>query len=190
MSSNPPRVQYAMIALSFFAIVVSAAGVFVASQNVSVTSKILEYQTKVAQLLLEVSTESKSTVLLEERKTYHISKTHEDERDIITVAVWNIGHQTAQNVVIGVKLDPQNATLYNSSEPKKCRVYDCFNAPSNPVEFKAIEPNGFYSMRTTLDLFTVNIKNMNDIVDLVVTMSYFDSKNYQELEERYRIIVD
>lgn len=191
------RFESVSVILIFFSIVVTGLGVIatgqgviVASQTLDVTRKIFEHEMAPAQLILEVNSEGTSSMLLDQTKTYHISKIHQVERDIINVSVWNIGHQTAQNVTVGVRLDPQDANLYNSSDPKKCRIYECLNYSSNPVKFRAIESNGFYSMRTTLDLFTANIKNINSTVDLVVTMSYYDSKDYQELEERYRIIVE
>lgn len=195
--STGARREVITLMLSIIAIIVSGAGVImvgtgvmVASNSLNLTQKIFEYQTQPARLLYEITVQGTSTILSDQTKTYHISKLHADERDTINVSVWNIGHQTAENVTIGIKLDPQDATLYNSSDLKRCIALNCFNYPSNPVKFIAIEPNGFYSMRTTLDLFTTQIKNVNGTVDLVVTISYFDSKNDQVLENRYQIIVD
>ena len=197
MLAQRNRYEIATLVMLSVTIIVSVAGVIIAAQDVAVSTKILdltnklfEHETKPAQLVFEATAKGTNMILLEQGKTFHISHTHQIEEYHIEVTVWNIGLQNAENVVVGVRLDPQDSNLYDSFNHKRCRNYDCFDFPFNPVRFRAIEPNGFYSMRTSLNLFTSDIKSMNGTVDLVVFVSYFNSKNEQNLEERYQIIVD
>lgn len=157
---------------------------FVSGYGVWITQNIYFEANRPSNLVVDLYSEKGRFDDLENR--YRLGGPPLSRPDTIRISIWNTGAKVAENVTVSVSFRPQNASLYDIHSLSLCREQFCVSKGS-PAQIRAIEPNGFYKVNVSIEVFASALSASGN--NLYLSIDVIDPSAQHNPSYRYKVEV-